>query len=54
LLRQGLQGRFARNTLESRIALSRLVSAITGRPLTVLSIVADEDNLSAVLVFSVK
>ncbi|MDR1128812.1 MAG: Rpn family recombination-promoting nuclease/putative transposase [Treponema sp.] len=33
---------FTRNTPESRIALSRLVSAITGRPLTVLSLTANE------------
>jgi predicted transposase/invertase (TIGR01784 family) len=33
---------FTRNTPKSRIALSRLVSAITGRPLTVLSITANE------------
>jgi predicted transposase/invertase (TIGR01784 family) len=39
---------FTRNTPESRTALSRLVSAITGRNLTVLSIAANEppvDNL---------
>jgi predicted transposase/invertase (TIGR01784 family) len=33
---------FTRNTPESRTALSRLVSAITNRPLTVLSITANE------------
>ncbi|MDR1351879.1 MAG: Rpn family recombination-promoting nuclease/putative transposase [Treponema sp.] len=33
---------FTRNTPESRTALSRLVSAITGRPLAVLSITANE------------
>jgi predicted transposase/invertase (TIGR01784 family) len=33
---------FTRNTTESRTALSRLVSAITVRPLTVLSITANE------------
>jgi predicted transposase/invertase (TIGR01784 family) len=33
---------FTRDTPESRTALSRLVSAITGRPLTVLSITANE------------
>ncbi|MDR2053841.1 MAG: Rpn family recombination-promoting nuclease/putative transposase [Treponema sp.] len=39
---------FTRKTPESRTALSRLVSAVTGQPLTVLSITANEppvDNL---------
>jgi hypothetical protein len=38
---------FTRNTPESRTALSRLVSAITGRPLTVLSLNANEPPIDS-------